>query len=142
MWAENAGSPLSPGRLSQRIGLTSGATNALITRLERRGLVSRLREHEDRRIVTLRATEHGHRETAPHVARSRAALEAATADVDPRTLAAIERFVDDILPVMLEPADPPRPAPAGTGGRVPPHRGSTTPRSTGTEPHEPPAAAG
>ncbi len=106
MWAENADTPLSPGRLSERIGLTSGATNALINRLERRGLVQRSRENTDGRIVTLRATPHAHDAAAPHLDRSRAALEAATTDVDPGTLAAVKRFVDDILDVMPQPAKP------------------------------------
>lgn len=106
MWAENAGTPLSPGRLSERVGLTSGATNALIKRLEERGLVQRSREHTDGRIVTLRATEHAHRAAAPHLDRSRAALDAATTDVAPRTLTAVERFIDDILEVMPKPTTP------------------------------------
>lgn len=104
MWAENAGTPLSPGRLSQRVGLTSGATNALINRLERRDLVHRSRESTDGRVVTLRATERARRAAAPHLDRSRAALDAATAQADPRTLAAVERFVDDILDVMPKPS--------------------------------------
>ncbi|WP_211348865.1 MarR family winged helix-turn-helix transcriptional regulator [Nocardioides litoris] len=63
LYAEQRGAPLSPTALSHRIALTSGATNALVNRLETRGLVTRSREHEDRRIVSLRATA---------VARSRA----------------------------------------------------------------------
>lgn len=100
MWAENAGTPLSPGRLSERTGLTSGATNALINRLERRGLVQRSREHTDGRIVTLRATERAHHAAAPHLDQSRAALDAATTNIDPQTLTAVKQFVDDILSVM------------------------------------------
>lgn len=55
-WAERELNPLSPAQLSQRIGMTSGATNALINRLETRGVVARTRESTDRRIVTLRVT--------------------------------------------------------------------------------------
>lgn len=57
-WAERQGTPLSPARLSERLGLTSGATSVLIGRLEQRDLVRRSRESTDRRVVTLRATEH------------------------------------------------------------------------------------
>ncbi|GLY15653.1 MarR family transcriptional regulator [Kineosporia rhizophila] len=55
--AERLGHPLSPARLSERVGLTSGATNALVNRLENAGYVVRTREHTDRRQVTLRTTE-------------------------------------------------------------------------------------
>lgn len=115
MWAENAGTPLSPGRLSERTGLTSGATNALINRLERRGLVQRSREHTDGRIVTLRATAHAHDAAAPHLDQSRTALDAATTDVDPQTLAAVKQFVDDILNVMPKPALQSPPVPSSRG---------------------------
>jgi DNA-binding MarR family transcriptional regulator len=54
LYAEDAGTPLSPARLGERIGLTSGATTSLINRLEAAGYVVRTREHVDRRIVTLR----------------------------------------------------------------------------------------
>lgn len=57
LWAEYNGAPLTPTGLAHRTALTSGATNALINRLEGRGLVERSREHDDRRIVTLRATD-------------------------------------------------------------------------------------
>ncbi|MFC4591925.1 MarR family transcriptional regulator [Sphaerisporangium corydalis] len=54
--AQRAGAPLTPIKLSKRIGLTSGATATLLNRLEGAGLVARSREHSDRRRVTLRAT--------------------------------------------------------------------------------------
>ncbi|RDI42938.1 MarR family winged helix-turn-helix transcriptional regulator [Nocardia mexicana] len=53
--AESRGTPLSPALLGRRIALSSGAMTASLNRLERAGLVSRTREHSDRRIVTLRA---------------------------------------------------------------------------------------
>jgi DNA-binding MarR family transcriptional regulator len=46
--------PLSPAELSRRIGMTSGATTALLNRLEAAGHIRRSREHDDRRRVTLR----------------------------------------------------------------------------------------
>lgn len=54
--AEERGVPLSPARLSERIGLTSGATSSLLNRLEEAGHVVRSRVHADRRIVTLHST--------------------------------------------------------------------------------------
>ncbi|WP_194542687.1 MarR family transcriptional regulator [Paenibacillus sp. JZ16] len=52
-YAEDIGSPLSPARLSERISLSSGATTALLNRLERAGHIYRTREATDRRMVTL-----------------------------------------------------------------------------------------
>ena len=56
MWAESGGRPLSPSTLAGRLKITTGATNAVINRLEAKSLVARSREHTDRRAVTLRAT--------------------------------------------------------------------------------------
>ncbi len=53
--AEERGTPLSPARLSERISLSTGATTALLNRLEAAGHITRTREHSDRRIVTLRS---------------------------------------------------------------------------------------
>ena len=45
--------PLTAGRLSSLLGTSTGATTAVIDRLERIGHIHRNREHADRRIVTL-----------------------------------------------------------------------------------------
>lgn len=60
LYAEIWAAPLSPAGLSRRMAMTSGATNALVNRLEARSLVARSREHDDRRIVTLRPTAAAH----------------------------------------------------------------------------------
>lgn len=54
--AEDAGEPLSPAKLSERIGLSFGATSTLLNRLEAVGHITRSRTHSDRRIVTLHST--------------------------------------------------------------------------------------
>ncbi|MDP4333669.1 MarR family transcriptional regulator [Curtobacterium sp. A7_M15] len=56
LWAASAGEPLSPARLGQLIGMTSGSVTVLVDRLEGAGLIARSREHTDRRRVTLRPT--------------------------------------------------------------------------------------
>ena len=56
IYAQETDEPLTPIKLSRRIGLTSGATASLLNRLEDAGLIVRSREHADRRRVTLRAT--------------------------------------------------------------------------------------
>ncbi|MFJ2745020.1 MarR family winged helix-turn-helix transcriptional regulator [Streptomyces sp. NPDC087440] len=58
LYGEERGAPLSPARLSERIQLSSGATTALLNRLEKAGHVVRTRESTtDRRIVTLRGSD-------------------------------------------------------------------------------------
>jgi DNA-binding MarR family transcriptional regulator len=59
MHAEGRGAPLTPGRLGEAIGLSSGATTAAIDRLERAGHLRRSRESTDRRVVHLRYGEPG-----------------------------------------------------------------------------------
>lgn len=56
VWAAEEGRPLSPADVSRRIGMSSGATTALLDRLEAAGHLRRTREHDDRRRVTLRPT--------------------------------------------------------------------------------------
>lgn len=56
LYAEDLGVPLTPARLSERIGLTSGATAQLLNRLEAAGHITRSREEADRRKVTLRTS--------------------------------------------------------------------------------------
>lgn len=56
LYAEDLGAPLTPARLSERIGLTSGATTQLLNRLEAAGHITRSREQADRRKVTLRTS--------------------------------------------------------------------------------------
>ncbi|WP_214367119.1 MarR family winged helix-turn-helix transcriptional regulator [Pseudonocardia sp. H11422] len=52
--AEYQGTPLTPGRLGERLSLSSGATTAVVDRLEHLGHVYRTREEADRRRVTVR----------------------------------------------------------------------------------------
>ncbi|MEV7826808.1 MarR family winged helix-turn-helix transcriptional regulator [Microbacterium enclense] len=54
--AEERGTPLSPAKLSDQIGLSFGATSTLLNRLEAVGHVTRSRIHADRRVVTLHST--------------------------------------------------------------------------------------
>ena len=58
--AEERGEPLTPARLADRIGLSTGATSTLLNRLEEAGHLVRSREHQDRRVVTLHSTQSIH----------------------------------------------------------------------------------
>ncbi|MCC3284086.1 MULTISPECIES: MarR family winged helix-turn-helix transcriptional regulator [Arthrobacter] len=53
MEAEVRGEPLTAGRLSSLLGTSTGATTAVIDRLERIGHIHRTRSEQDRRKVTL-----------------------------------------------------------------------------------------
>ncbi len=50
-----SGGPTTAGKLSAHTGLTTGATTAVIDRLERAGFARRLRNTEDRRSVLVEA---------------------------------------------------------------------------------------
>ncbi len=54
---DRAGSPLTPGDLGERLGISSGATTAVVDRLERAGHVRRVRDDRDRRRLTLHRAE-------------------------------------------------------------------------------------
>ena len=53
--AEDKRAPITPGRLADRVGLSSGAMTNLLHRLEAAGHVERRRDQTDRRRVTLRS---------------------------------------------------------------------------------------
>jgi DNA-binding MarR family transcriptional regulator len=53
--------PLTRGELARRAAVTEKTTTGLVDRLERDGLVQRLRDEADRRVVRVRPTLHGTR---------------------------------------------------------------------------------
>ena len=57
--------PSSAGQMSARSGLTTGATTAMIDRLERAGYVRRRRDAADRRVVVVEVLEHCGSHIAP-----------------------------------------------------------------------------
>jgi DNA-binding MarR family transcriptional regulator len=60
MQGDRAGTPLTPGELGQRLGMSSGATTAVVDRLERAGHVRRVRDERDRRRLTLHRAANAH----------------------------------------------------------------------------------
>ncbi|GAA1749776.1 MarR family winged helix-turn-helix transcriptional regulator [Aeromicrobium alkaliterrae] len=100
LWAERAGAPLSPSALASRIAITSGATNALVNRLEAKGLVARSREHDDRRVVTLRATEAARATAEPFLSESAGRLTASLATYDDADLVLVRDFIDRFAAVL------------------------------------------
>ncbi|MFJ6013435.1 MarR family winged helix-turn-helix transcriptional regulator [Streptomyces sp. NPDC092952] len=94
--AEERGTPLSPARLSERISLSTGATTALLNRLEAAGHVTRSREHSDRRVITLRSGAHIQERADEFFGPLAHRLDAAMAHYPPDLLARFESFMTDL----------------------------------------------
>jgi DNA-binding MarR family transcriptional regulator len=60
--------PKTAGDLAVATGLSSAATTTMLDRLERRGLVRRVRDQVDRRKVLVEMTEQGRRESGAYYA--------------------------------------------------------------------------
>lgn len=84
---------LTPGRLAEITGLSTSATTAALDRLERRGLIKRLRDEHDRRRVFVLSTGQHESETS----RLYAPLAAATSEIlDHYTIEQL-RLITDFL---------------------------------------------
>ncbi len=97
MHAERRGTPLTPGRLGEQIGLSSGATTALIDRLERGGHLRRSRESADRRVVHLRYGEPGMALATSFFAPMAPRTDAVMEQFSTEELLAVERFLQGML---------------------------------------------
>ncbi|MFB7875509.1 MarR family winged helix-turn-helix transcriptional regulator [Nocardia sp. NPDC056064] len=109
--AEERGATLSPARLSERIALSNSATTALLNRLEQAGHVVRSREHEDRRVITLRSTARVHALADEFFGPLGTKVDAVMARYSPAELRRFEDFVTELRTTMsahlAEPAPPP-----------------------------------
>ncbi|MBB5807083.1 DNA-binding MarR family transcriptional regulator [Saccharothrix ecbatanensis] len=117
LYAEDKGAPLSPTRLSERLGLTTGATTNLLNRLEKLGYVVRTREHTDRRVVTLRSSREIEKPAREFFGPLNVQLQALVAQYEPGQLDRFENFLHRLRATMDDlladeepgPATPPRP---------------------------------
>jgi DNA-binding MarR family transcriptional regulator len=95
--AGRVGRPATPGWLGEQLGLNSAGTTTLIDRLERLGLVRRLRDTADRRKVHLEVTpqavELGWSFFGPLISDVVAGMGAFTAP----ELAVVGRFLDTVI---------------------------------------------
>ncbi|MFD9592574.1 MarR family winged helix-turn-helix transcriptional regulator [Kitasatospora sp. NPDC059973] len=120
--AEERGAPLSPARLSERISLSTGATTALLNRLEAAGHITRTREHSDRRIVTLRGGPHIQERADEFFGPLAHRLDAVMAPYPPQLLQQFEQFITALNATMdahlaeRSPVAPPPGSPRGTAG--------------------------
>ncbi|WNI20458.1 MarR family transcriptional regulator [Streptomyces sp. ITFR-16] len=121
--AEERGAPLSPARLSERVSLSTGATTALLNRLEAAGHITRTREHSDRRVITLRSGGHIQERADEFFGPLAVRLDAAMSHYPPQLLEQIESFMTHLNSTMdthLAERDPAAPhSPAGPGDRTP-----------------------
>ncbi|WP_328294035.1 MarR family transcriptional regulator [Kineococcus sp. NBC_00420] len=97
LWAEASGTPLTPARLAERIGLTSGATASLLNRLEDAGMVVRNREDTDRRIIRLRLTPAARAATTAFFESTGHALDDVLDDYDDAALQQVERLLTGVV---------------------------------------------
>ncbi len=100
MDAEGRGAPLTPGDLSSALGLTSGATTAVIDRLERHELVRRDRDDADRRKVHLRFAERGMSVSLEFFGGLRATSDALMAGFSDAELGTVHRFMTQMADLL------------------------------------------
>jgi DNA-binding MarR family transcriptional regulator len=96
---------LSPARLGQRIGMTSGSVTVLLNRLEAAGLLARSREHTDRRRVTLRPTPAARERARAFTERSTAEIAAALQEVPAAELEHHAAFIRRMVGAASDAAD-------------------------------------
>ena len=89
--------PSTAGQMSTRSGLTTGATTAMIDRLERAGYVRRRRDANDRRVVVVEVLEHCGLHIAPLYQPIQKDLEKLHARYSNRELAIVVRYLTEAL---------------------------------------------
>jgi DNA-binding MarR family transcriptional regulator len=89
---------LTPGRLAELSGLTTGTVTGVLDRLESAGFVHRERDPTDRRKVIVKLDEERlWREMAPLYAGQAESLAAVAANYDAEQLAVIESFLQRLV---------------------------------------------
>jgi DNA-binding MarR family transcriptional regulator len=106
-----SGGPLTAGRIAELTGLSTGAVTGVIDRLEKVGLVRRVRDPEDRRKVLVEVVPGAEERFAPLFRSAFDTLRETLAQFSPAERKAIERYQDVILEQLrAEVMDNPRPA--------------------------------
>ena len=118
---DGAGAPLSPTVIAERLLVTTASVTSLLDTLERRGLVTRAPDPDDRRKVLVTLTSQGRRavdEFLPQVVALQTAMVAGLSEARRRqlleSLAAIRDAVAALDPAEIVAAAPTR---RGTGRR-------------------------
>ena len=89
--------PTTAGQMAARSGLTTGATTAMIDRLERAGYVRRQRDAADRRVVVVEVLEHCGSHIAPLYQPIQKELETLHARYSNQELAIVVRYLTEAL---------------------------------------------
>lgn len=121
---DGEGAPLSPGEVAERLLLTPGSVTSLLDTLERRGLVRRSPDPEDRRRVLVSITEAGRRlvdQFVPEAVALQTAVMGALSEQDRarlvRLLATIRATAATLDGGAIVSAAPPRRRPARRSSR-------------------------
>ncbi|MEV8346939.1 MarR family winged helix-turn-helix transcriptional regulator [Streptomyces niveus] len=104
----DAETPLTPGRLRDHLGLTSGAVTACLDRLERAGHIRRSRESADRRVVHLHYLAGARSAARSHFRPLADATERARAGFSEPELAVVLRFLASVNDELTEVRSPRR----------------------------------
>jgi DNA-binding MarR family transcriptional regulator len=99
---DRVGTPLTPGELGERLGISSGATTAVVDRLERAGHVRRERDDRDRRRLTLHREESAIALLAAFSEPLDAAMDAIVVGYECAELEVVQRFLGDAIGQVSE----------------------------------------
>lgn len=92
----------TPGVLARHTGLTTGAITAVVDRLERAGLVRRLRDSDDRRRVRVEALPSSMRRIGPLYGRLAASTARLNGEFDDRQLTVVVAYLSRALELVAE----------------------------------------
>jgi DNA-binding MarR family transcriptional regulator len=96
-----AGEPIGPMDLGNRLGIRSASTTMLLDRLEAAGHLRRERHPRDRRRITLHTTDSARAEVRATLAPLIASVDDIVARMDERDTAAVYRFLTELTEAML-----------------------------------------
>lgn len=98
--AHERGQPMTAGALGEELGVTSGAVTALVDRLERTGILRRVRDQRDRRRVLLESSEQGRALAEQYLAPVRRRSEEVMDQFTPGELEVINRYLASTAAAM------------------------------------------
>ncbi|MFE9259029.1 MarR family winged helix-turn-helix transcriptional regulator [Streptomyces sp. NPDC006879] len=103
----DAEGPMTPGRLREHLGLTSGAVTACLDRLEKAGHIRRSRDTVDRRVVHIHYAQEARAAARAHFRPLAVAAQSARERFTDAELSVVERFLDALNEEMalLNPDD-------------------------------------
>ena len=116
LWILQEHGPLPVTRLADWLGIGAPNATGLLDRMEQRGLVERVRDAEDRRVVLARETALGREAVVEHDGWRDELVEQVLGPLDDESLAAIVRRLRDLeANAPSEPAAPAAPCPPDRG---------------------------